>query len=212
MPDSHHIPVLLQEVLAALSPHDGGRYLDGTFGRGGYSRALLAAADTQVLGIDRDPEAVAAGQALQAAEPQRFRIESGRFGDMQRLADDAGFAPLDGIALDLGVSSPQIDEAGRGFSFRFDGPLDMRMEGAAGGRSAAEVVNESDEALLADIIFQLGEERLARRVARAIVRARAAAAAQPHAASWPTWCAAPCRAPTTASTRRPAPSRRCGST
>lgn len=170
-----HRPVMLQEVLDALAPRDGGRYLDGTFGRGGYSRALLGAADTRVLGIDRDPEAVAAGEALAAETADRFQMRAGRFGEMDRLAAAAGFLPLDGIALDLGVSSPQLDEAERGFSFRFDGPLDMRMEGAAGGRTAAEVVNETEEAALADIIFHLGEERLARRVARAIVRARAEA-------------------------------------
>lgn len=175
MTQAVHVPVMLAEVLAALAPRDGGRYLDGTFGRGGYSRALLAAADTRVLGLDRDPAAVAEGEALASEAGERFRMQAGRFGEMDRLAVAAGFAPVDGIALDLGVSSPQLDEAARGFSFRFDGPLDMRMEGAAGGRTAAEVVNQADEPTLADIIFHLGEERMARRVARAIVRARAEA-------------------------------------
>lgn len=171
-----HVPVLLAEVIAALAPRDGGRYLDGTFGRGGYARALLAAADTRVLGLDRDPAAVAEGRRLEAEQPARFAIRQGRFGDMERLAEEAGFRPLDGIALDLGVSSPQLDEAARGFSFRQDGPLDMRMAGAAeGGASAADLVNGEDEAALADIIFQYGEERRSRQVARAIVRARAEA-------------------------------------
>src|SRR5690606_13833530 len=155
-----HIPVLLAEVLAALAPRDGGRYLDGTFGRGGYARALLAAADTRVLGLDRDPAAVAEGRRLEAELPGRFVMCQGRFGDMERLAEEAGFRPLDGIALDLGVSSPQIDEPERGFSFRSDGPLDMRMGAAAEGTpSAAELVNGESEAALADIIFHLGEER-----------------------------------------------------
>jgi len=167
---SAHVPVLLNEVLHALAPRDGARYLDGTFGRGGYSRAILAAADTRVVGIDRDPEAVAEGRRLEA-ETDRFAMLEGRFGEMEQLA--AAFRPLDGIALDLGVSSPQLDRAERGFSFREDGPLDMRMGGE--GPSAAEVVNETDEPTLADIIFRLGEERRARAVARAIVEARAEA-------------------------------------
>lgn len=164
---NEHLPVLLDEVLDALEPRDGARYLDGTFGRGGYSRALLAAADTRVLGIDRDPEAVAEGRRLER-ENQRFAMVEGPFGEMEQLVGD--FRPVDGIALDLGVSSPQLDHAERGFSFREDGPLDMRM--GAAGRTAAEVVNETDEAELADILFRLGEERRARAVARAIVAAR----------------------------------------
>jgi 16S rRNA (cytosine1402-N4)-methyltransferase len=176
IPTHTHVPVLLAEVLAALAPRDGGRYLDGTFGRGGYARALLAAADTRVLGLDRDPEAVTEGRRLEAELPDRFVMRQGRFGDMERLAEEAGFHPLDGIALDLGVSSPQIDEAARGFSFRNDGPLDMRMGAAAEGTpSAADLVNGESEAALADIIFHLGEERRSRQVARAIVAARALA-------------------------------------
>jgi 16S rRNA (cytosine1402-N4)-methyltransferase len=175
-PTQTHVPVLLAEVIDALAPRDGGRYLDGTFGRGGYARALLAAADTRVLGLDRDPEAVAEGRRLEAEMAGRFVMCQGRFGDMEELAEAAGFRPLDGIALDLGVSSPQLDEAARGFSFRHDGPLDMRMGGAAEGLpSAADLVNREDETALADIIFQLGEERRARQVAKAIVRARAEA-------------------------------------
>jgi 16S rRNA (cytosine1402-N4)-methyltransferase len=163
-----HVPVMLTEVLDALAPRDGARYLDGTFGRGSYSRAILAAASTRVLGIDRDPEAVAEGRRLEA-ENARFQMVEGRFGEMEQLAQD--FRPLDGIALDLGVSSPQLDRAERGFSFREDGPLDMRM--GQDGPSAADVVNETAEPELADIIFRLGEERRSRAVARAIAEARA---------------------------------------
>lgn len=165
---AEHVPVMLAEVLEALAPQDGERFLDGTFGRGGYSRAILAAADTRVLGIDRDPQAVAEGHRL-AAENARFAMAEGRFGEMEQLAQ--GFRPVDGIALDLGVSSPQLDQAERGFSFREDGPLDMRM--GQHGPSAADVVNETAEPELADIIFRFGEERRARAVARAIVERRA---------------------------------------
>ena len=163
-----HVPVLLAEVLAALAPRDGGCYLDGTFGRGGYVRHRVAK--------HCNPAAGAVGRRLEAELPERFVMRQGRFGDMERLAEEAGFRPLDGIALDLGVSSPQIDEAARGFSFRNDGPLDMRMGAAAEGTpSAAELVNGESEAALADIIFHLGEERRSRQVARAIVAARAEA-------------------------------------
>ncbi len=172
-----HIPVLLEEVLAALAPRDGGRYLDGTFGRGGYSRALLAASDCRVLGIDRDPEAVAEGRRLEAASAGRFTMLAGRFGEMDALVAPEGGRPLDGIALDLGISSPQIDRPERGFSFRHDGPLDMRMGGTAeGSASAADLVNQLPEEDLADIIYRYGEERHSRRVARAIVAARRQAA------------------------------------
>ncbi|MBP2299482.1 16S rRNA (cytosine(1402)-N(4))-methyltransferase RsmH [Azospirillum picis] len=165
-----HIPVLLAEVVAALAPRDGGLYVDGTFGAGGYSRALLDSADCRVIGIDRDPAAIERGQALSQAYPGRLEVIEGRFGDMDRLLADHGVQAVDGVALDVGVSSPQIDEPERGFSFRFDGPLDMRM--GRSGPTAADVVNHADEAELADIIFHLGEERMARRVARAIVAAR----------------------------------------
>lgn len=165
-----HTPVLLAEVIDALSPRDGGIYVDGTFGAGGYARAILEAADCRVLGIDRDPAAVERGRALAAAYKGRLDVIEGRFGDMDQLLAGCDVAGVDGVALDLGVSSPQIDDPARGFSFRFDGPLDMRME--SHGRSAADVVNSADEDELADIIFHLGEERHARRVARAIVSAR----------------------------------------
>jgi 16S rRNA (cytosine1402-N4)-methyltransferase len=165
-----HIPVLLAETLAALAVRDGGRYLDGTFGSGGYTRAILEAADCRVVAIDRDPDALARGEALKAKYGARLTLVEGRFGALDAAARDAGFPELDGIALDLGVSSPQIDEPARGFSFRFDGPLDMRMEKS--GTSAADIVNSWGETELADTIFQLGDERHSRRVARAIVAAR----------------------------------------
>ncbi len=172
-----HIPVMLAEVLAALSPRDGGFYVDATFGAGGYSRAILDAARCCVLGLDRDPSAIAAAASLCEAYAGRLTIASSRFGDMERVALD--HPRPDGIVFDLGVSSMQIDRAERGFSFQADGPLDMRMGQADGelsegaGPSAAEVVNSAPEALLADILFQLGEERRSRAIAAAIVRRRA---------------------------------------
>jgi 16S rRNA (cytosine1402-N4)-methyltransferase len=169
-----HRPVLLKEVLDALAPRDGAIYVDGTFGAGGYSTAILAAADCQVWGVDRDAGAAARGRILADSYDGRLHIIEGRFGDMgELLADKIG--AVDGVALDLGVSSMQLDEAGRGFSFRADGPLDMRMEGpAAEGRpTAADAVNSLPEEDLADIIYEYGEERRARQVARAIVAARA---------------------------------------
>jgi len=171
---SGHRPVLLEEVLEALAPRDGAIYVDGTFGAGGYSRAILEAADCTVWGIDRDVSAIARGRELAAHYPGRLHMVEGCFGDMVSLLADRLGAPLDGLALDLGVSSMQLDEPERGFSFRSDGPLDMRMEGpAAEGRpTAAEVVNTLPEGELADIIYTYGEERRARQVARAIVQAR----------------------------------------
>jgi len=165
-----HTPVLLAEILSALAPHDGADYVDGTFGRGGYAEAILKSADCRVWGIDRDPEAISAGERLAARYPGRLTVIEGRFGAMDQLMAQRGIKQVDGIALDLGVSSPQIDNANRGFSFRQDGPLDMRMEGR--GPTAADIVNGASESELADIIFRFGEERRARAVARAIVRAR----------------------------------------
>jgi 16S rRNA (cytosine1402-N4)-methyltransferase len=167
---SDHLPVLRDEVIAALAPRDGATYVDGTFGAGGYSAALLASARCRVLGIDRDPEAVRRGAALAAQHPGRLTVIEGRFGDMERLIGDAAPGPIAGVALDLGVSSMQLDRAERGFSFRFDGPLDMRM--GTTGESAADLVARLSEAELAELIRSLGEERYARRVARAIVAAR----------------------------------------
>ena len=175
MTDAPHRSVLLEEVLEALAPRADGIYVDGTFGAGGYTRALLDAGVAHVYAIDRDPGALALGAALEAAHPGRLTLCLGRFGEMEGLVGRHGTKAVDGIALDLGVSSMQLDTPERGFSFRFDGPLDMRMEGREGGPSAADLVNGSDEATLADIIWRLGEERMARRVARAIVEARAKA-------------------------------------
>ena len=168
-----HIPVMVQEVLAALAPRDGGIYLDGTFGAGGYARAILDAADCRLIAIDRDPDAVAAGAAAMAGYGDRLTLVQGRFSDMEQLASAAGARQVHGVTLDLGVSSMQLDQAERGFSFAADGPLDMRMSQA--GESAADVVNSRSQEELADIIYQLGDERRSRAVARAIVQAREAA-------------------------------------
>jgi len=167
-----HIPVLRDAVIASLMPKSGGHYVDGTFGAGGYSEALLGAADCKVWGIDRDPDALAFGSALVARFPGRLTMIEGNFGDMDRLLGDRGVQAVDGIALDLGVSSMQLDEEGRGFSFRRDEPLDMRMDRTQ-GPSAADLLRDAAEGELADVIYQFGEERHSRRVARAIVRARA---------------------------------------
>ncbi len=165
-----HVPVLLSEVVSALAPKAGAIFVDGTFGAGGYSRALLDAADCRVFGIDRDPSAVARGEELAKRYDGRLTVLAGRFGDMDRLLADRGVTTVDGVALDLGVSSMQIDQAERGFSFQKDGPLDMRMEKA--GASAADMVNSLPEADLADILWRFGEERHSRRLARAIVADR----------------------------------------
>jgi 16S rRNA (cytosine1402-N4)-methyltransferase len=165
-----HISVLRDQAVAALTPKAGGRYVDGTFGAGGYSEALLAAAECRVWGIDRDPTALALGDALAARFPGRLTMIDGNFGDMERLLAERGVESVDGVALDLGVSSMQLDRPERGFSYRFDGPLDMRM--AQRGESAADLVNGLAEGELARIIRDFGEERFARRIARAIVRAR----------------------------------------
>ncbi|HJQ60877.1 MAG TPA: 16S rRNA (cytosine(1402)-N(4))-methyltransferase RsmH [Vineibacter sp.] len=166
-----HVPVLCGEVVRQLAPRDGGTYVDGTFGAGGYSRALLDAAECRVFGIDRDPEAVRAARSMEAEAAGRLVVIEGRFGDMTELLGARGVTAVAGVALDLGVSSMQIDTPERGFSFRSDGPLDMRMSGV--GPSAADIVNTSGESELADILYAYGEERQSRRIARAIVRARA---------------------------------------
>jgi 16S rRNA (cytosine1402-N4)-methyltransferase len=165
-----HVPVLVPEVLAALAPRDDAVYVDGTFGAGGYSKALLAAAHCRVFAIDRDPEAAERGRSLAARHGGRLRVLEGRFGDMAQLLAPVNSDRIAGIALDLGVSSMQLDAPERGFSFRFDGPLDMRM--SCLGQSAADLVATSSEAELAELIRSLGEERFARRIARAIVGAR----------------------------------------
>lgn len=167
---SGHVPVLAREVVDALNPRDGGRYVDGTFGGGGYTTGLLDRANCEVIAIDRDPDAVAAGQSLARRYAPRLRLIEGRFGDMAELLSAEGVTEVDGVALDLGVSSMQFDRADRGFSFRASGPLDMRME--RNGPSAADLVNEADETELADILWRYGEEKKSRRVARAIVARR----------------------------------------
>ncbi len=165
-----HVPVMLDEVVSALAPQDGAVYLDATFGGGGYARAVLDAAACTVWAIDRDPDAVARGAAIAAAYPGRLHLIEGSFGDMVALLAQEGVDALDGVMLDLGVSSFQIDEASRGFSFRLDGPLDMRM--SRQGPSAADLVADLSETELADTLYQFGEERLSRRIAHAIVAAR----------------------------------------
>jgi 16S rRNA (cytosine1402-N4)-methyltransferase len=167
---SGHVPVMLAEVMATLAPRDGGIYLDGTFGGGGYAEAILSAAGCVLWAIDRDPAAIARGANLAARFPDRLHLLQGQFGDMLALLNDAGVDALDGVVLDLGVSSYQIDDPARGFSFRFDGPLDMRMGNH--GTTAADLVNTLPEKALADVLYELGEERASRRIARAIVAAR----------------------------------------
>ncbi|GIL39774.1 16S rRNA (cytosine(1402)-N(4))-methyltransferase RsmH [Roseiterribacter gracilis] len=164
---SPHIPVLLREVIDALNVRNDATYVDGTFGAGGYTRAILDAANCKVIAIDRDPDAIKNGKQLVDSSNNRLELLHGQFGDMHRLLGDRR---VDGVTLDLGVSSMQLDQAERGFSFRFDGPLDMRM--AQDGPSAADLVNTMDEGELADLIYQFGEERLSRRVAKAIVARR----------------------------------------
>ncbi len=167
---SSHIPVMLREVVEALAPKEGGIYVDCTFGRGGYSRALLKAANCRVIAVDRDPEAIEAGQKMVREFSPRLALVQGPFGAVDVLLAGQHVSLVDGIVLDLGVSSPQLDQANRGFSFSADGPLDMRM--SKSGPSAADVVNDMEEQQLANVIFQFGEERLSRRVARSIVEAR----------------------------------------
>ena len=170
---ARHIPVLGRPALDVLNVRDGGVYVDATFGAGGYTRAILAAARCRVIGIDRDATALALGQELAQAAPARLTLVHDRFSRLDAAARDCGVEAVDGVVLDLGVSSMQLDTAARGFSFRLDGPLDMRMSGE--GPSAADVVAIASERDLANIIFILGEERHSRAVARAIVRERSKA-------------------------------------
>jgi len=167
-----HIPVLLEEVVSALCVKEGGVYLDGTFGAGGYARALLARG-AQVIALDRDPQAVAGGRGLLEASGGRLRLVEGRFGELDVIARRLGVERLDGVVLDIGVSSMQIDDASRGFSLRHHAPLDMRM--GREGRTAADILLEDDEETIANILFHYGEERASRRIARAVVADRAAA-------------------------------------
>ena len=173
---AEHTPVLLDEVLAGLSVRPDGRYCDATFGRGGHTAAILGVLGPagRLVAIDRDPEAIRAGRQRFAAEA-RLTLVQGSFGSLEERVRAAGFeGELDGVLLDLGVSSPQLDEAARGFSFMQDGPLDMRMDNES-GQSAAQWLAKAGEREIADVIRGLGEERFARRIARAIVAARAEA-------------------------------------
>jgi len=170
---ARHIPVMLSEVLHALEPKSGAIIVDGTFGAGGYSKAILEAAECEVFAIDRDPEAVAAGRALAAKFPGRLKLVAGRFGAMDEIVNRQGIEAVDGVALDLGVSSMQLDEPQRGFSFMKEGPLDMRM--GKEGPSASDIVNELSAGELAEIIGKLGDEGRSRAIAKAIVARRAEA-------------------------------------
>lgn len=165
-----HVPVLIAEVLDALAPIDGGIFVDGTFGAGGYSRALIEAGAGRVVGIDRDPTARPRAEAMQAAFGARFAFVAGAFSELDAHAEAAGATTVDGVVLDVGVSSMQLDEAERGFSFRNDGPLDMRM--SLDGPSAADFVNTADWREIARVLSVYGEERQAGRIARAIVARR----------------------------------------
>jgi 16S rRNA (cytosine1402-N4)-methyltransferase len=165
-----HVPVMLTEMLDCLAPRAGGLYLDGTFGGGGYAAAILQAAICTVWAIDRDPAAIARGAELASRFPGRLHLIEGRFGAMLSLLAERGVTALDGIVLDIGVSSFQIDDPARGFSFRMDGPLDMRMGDQ--GPTAADLVNTLEQDALADVLFAFGEERASRRIAKAIVAAR----------------------------------------
>ena len=168
---ARHVPVLLSEMLDALGADRGGVFVDGTFGAGGYTQGILAAnRRARVVAIDRDPDAIAGGAGMVLKAKGRLVLVPARFGDLDRVVAEAGFTDgVDGVVLDIGVSSMQLDEAERGFSFRRDGPLDMRME--RDGDSAADLVNRASEAELADIFFHFGEERRSRAVARARDRA-----------------------------------------
>jgi 16S rRNA (cytosine1402-N4)-methyltransferase len=167
-----HISVMLDEMLQYISPKDGEVYVDGTFGAGGYSKAILQAANCKVYAIDRDPNVKKLAEELEAEFPGRVELLVGKFSDMKNLLAKAGISKVDGVVLDIGVSSMQIDEAARGFSFMREGPLDMRMSGE--GMDAAYLVNNTGEKELADIIYRYGGEKKSRRVAKAIVDARAA--------------------------------------
>ena len=170
-----HIPVLLDEVMSALAPQPGEIIIDATFGAGGYTRAILDSG-AQVHAFDRDPDAIAAGSAWPETQSEtkettpQLVLHQRRFSEMLAAMADAGVAQVDGIAMDIGVSSMQLDQGERGFAFSTDGPLDMTMERA--GPNAADFLNTADETAIADVLYQYGEERQSRRVARAIVAAR----------------------------------------
>jgi 16S rRNA (cytosine1402-N4)-methyltransferase len=170
---TEHVPVLLTEVLAALQPRSGGRYLDGTLGGGGHAAAILAASvpDGRLLGLDRDSAAIERVAARLQAESSRIELVQSDFRDLARVARERGFVPCNGVLLDLGLSSDQLASPERGFSFQLDGPLDMRFD-RAHGPTAADLLNTSDESELADIFFHYGEERRSRRLAKVVVERR----------------------------------------
>jgi 16S rRNA (cytosine1402-N4)-methyltransferase len=168
--DARHIPVLGREAIGQLAPRAGGIYVDATFGAGGYSRRLLDLAGTRIIAIDRDRTAIAAGFDLVDRSAGRLTLVEDRFSNLAEVCAAEGIAAVDGIVMDVGVSSMQLDEADRGFSFRLDGPLDMRM--GQDGPTAADVIAQASEADLANIIYIFGEERRSRSVARAIAAAR----------------------------------------
>ena len=167
---ARHVPVLADEVVHALAVAPGETHVDGTFGAGGYTKAILDKGAARVFAFDRDPEAIQYGEALAASSGGRLTLVPERFSRMRQALAERGVDRVDGVTLDIGVSSMQLDQAARGFSFQADGPLDMRM--GKDGPSAADFVNDADEAELADVLFHYGEEPKARRVARAIVAAR----------------------------------------
>ena len=169
-----HEPVMVAEVLEHLQPSRGGVFVDGTVGLGGHARALLEAGASRLVGVDRDPAAVERARERLREFGDRARVVHGDYRDLPAILDREGLGAVDGILLDLGVSSMQLDAPGRGFSFRRDEPLDMRMDTSAGA-TAAEAIAGADEKTLADVIYELGEDRHARRIARAIVGARARA-------------------------------------
>lgn len=173
MSTARHIPVMKEEMLKAVAPKDGEIIVDGTFGAGGYSRALLGAAKCRVIAFDRDPHVQILADALARDYPGHFLFFASRFSAMLEVLAQAGISKVDAVVLDVGVSSMQIDDAERGFSFSKDAPLDMRMSGE--GRTAADIVNTADEAELTRILREYGEERDAKRIARAIVHSRAIA-------------------------------------
>jgi 16S rRNA (cytosine1402-N4)-methyltransferase len=164
-----HVPVLLAEAIGALDPRAGGVFVDGTFGAGGYTSALLDRG-ARVIALDRDPAAIRAGEKLKASSGGQLELVEAHFGELDEAVKRLGVIAVDGAVLDIGVSSMQLDEAARGFSLRFDAPLDMRMEGS--GRSAADILRDEGEQTIADILFHYGEERASRRIARAIVADR----------------------------------------
>ncbi|MEN7536538.1 16S rRNA (cytosine(1402)-N(4))-methyltransferase RsmH [Aurantiacibacter flavus] len=170
-PDTPHVPVLLDEVIEALAPQPGDLMVDATFGAGGYTRALLARGAT-VHAFDRDPDAIGAGREWPETreDPPRLVLHHRRFSEMAEALAEAGVEKVDGVTMDIGVSSMQLDQAARGFAFMLDGPLDMTMDQS--GPNAADFLNSAGEGAIADVLYQYGEERQSRRVARAIVAAR----------------------------------------